>query len=141
MTEAWMHTERVTCVCVCACAPREAITTLGFEAQCVYVESAAVSSHQCSRTASSLRIYSNFSFTFLVVFFFFGLFLCVWSSVFFLTPPPFCANWSSRPSLPLFAQGPFLFIREGPLVIDRNLSSGHCAESTHIDNSPTTSPS
>lgn len=38
--------------------PGEAITTVGFRAQCIYVESAAVSSYQCSWTAFSLGIYS-----------------------------------------------------------------------------------
>lgn len=37
--------------CVCEFAPREAVTTVGFVARCVYVESAAVSSHQCSWNA------------------------------------------------------------------------------------------
>lgn len=43
---------------MCEYAPREAITIVGFGAQCIYVESAAVSSYQCSWTAFSLGFYS-----------------------------------------------------------------------------------
>lgn len=91
MKQAWAQISDM-CVCMCvSLSPGEAITTLGFGAQCVYVESAAVSSYQCSWTAFSLGIYSNSAsfFTQMVTlintgfFYFFLIYLSKLSTLFF----------------------------------------------------------